>query len=94
MNGTRKKYSEYFKKQHNFFRGDSHHVVPISRGGNKNGKNKVVINVDLHRKYHDLFVNRTPEEVLDFLVVYFWGGDISFVEDYLMKEASLKKGLN
>lgn len=82
----------YFEKQLSFFKGDSHHIVPVSRGGCKNGKNKVIINEELHRKYHNLFVNRTPEEILDFLVCYFWNGDVSFVENYLAKDITPVNG--
>lgn len=79
-------YQNFFELQLNSCRSDEHHIIPSSRGGSNDKSNKVRINMDLHQRYHSLFSNRTPEEVLDFLVEYFWGGDISFVQEYLMRE--------
>jgi hypothetical protein len=39
----------------------------------------------MHDKYHSLFSNRTPEDILDFLVNYFWAGKMEFVENYVKK---------
>ena len=38
--------------------------------------NQVEINAGKHALMHTLFQNRTPEEILDYLVGYFWGGYI------------------
>lgn len=62
-----------------------HHIVPTSRNGEKNKNNTVKVLRKLHETYHHLFINRTPEEILGFLVDYFWGGDESFVYRFLEK---------
>ena len=36
--------------------------------------NIVDVNIDAHNKYHWLFRNRTPEEIVEYLIRYFWGG--------------------
>jgi hypothetical protein len=79
-------YLDYFDFQLNSCKSDEHHIIPSSRGGTNDKLNKTRVNIDLHQRYHCLFSNRTPEEILEFLVEYFWGGDISFVQEYLMKE--------
>ena len=40
---------------------------------------------NLHQKYHFIFDNKLPTEILDFLVEYFWKGDIDYVYQYLEK---------
>ena len=50
-----------------------HHIIPHSRFGERDG-NIARINNDLHQKFHTLFENRTPEEIIDFLNTYFWSG--------------------
>ena len=62
-----------------------HHIIPTSKGG-ENKDNIAMVKQGLHRKYHDLFSNRTPEEILEFLENYFWGGDKSFVDEYRKEE--------
>ena len=39
----------------------------------------------LHRKYHELFGNKSPEEILKFLEEYFWAGNKTFVENYVVE---------
>jgi len=67
-----------------------HHIVPTSRGGNGNSENVVKINERLHELYHNLFLNRTPEEIIEFLVDYFWGGDEGFVFNFLEEKERSK----
>lgn len=62
-----------------------HHIIPSSRNGSDNGDNIALVGQKLHDKYHSLFANRTPEEIVDFLVNYFWKGKVGFVENYLEK---------
>ena len=38
--------------------------------------NQIRIDCKLHQQYHELFGNRTPEEVIAYLREYFWGGTI------------------
>lgn len=49
-----------------------HHPIPKSRGG----RSTVRIHKDIHQKFHSLFGNMLPEEILDYLVEVFWGGYI------------------
>jgi hypothetical protein len=41
---------------------NTHHRMPRSRGGG-GGDNLVLVPVHLHKAYHDLFSNSTPEEL-------------------------------
>lgn len=60
-----------------------HHIIPRSRRrGADNGDNICFVGEDLHNKYHALFINKTPLEILDFLVNMFWGGKTCFIEQY------------
>ena len=68
---------------------DNHHIIPRSRGGKNKGT--VEIKMHLHQKYHTLFANRTPEEIIDFLVNYFWGGRGEYVKNYLRGKTHLKE---
>jgi len=68
-----------------------HHIRPTSKGGSTNGDNVSWIGKKLHDKYHSLFSNRTPEEIIDFLVNYFWKGKIEYVEKYLLKKGGVMK---
>ena len=52
-----------------------HHIVPRSRNGANDRENISYIKQGLHRRYHDLFKNKTPSEILSFLENYFWGKD-------------------
>jgi hypothetical protein len=62
-----------------------HHIIPTSKGG-ENKDNIAMVKQGLHRKYHDLFSNRTPTEILEFLENYFWGGNESFIDEYRLEE--------
>jgi hypothetical protein len=50
----------------------NHHVIPRSKKGKTRPDNLDVIEREKHLRYHELFENRTPEEILDYLVNYFW----------------------
>ena len=49
-----------------------HHIVPRSRGGTTRDSNLKMVPRDRHEKYHTLFSNRTPEEIVDYLNKDFW----------------------
>jgi hypothetical protein len=51
-----------------------HHPIPISRLNGGKLIETVLIDMELHRRFHSLFGNRTPQEILEFLNNYFWGG--------------------
>lgn len=53
-------------------RMSEHHFIPRSRGG----KGTVRIHKSIHEKYHSLFGNMLPEEILQYLIEVFWGGYI------------------
>lgn len=58
-----------------------HHIIPRSRGGTKTIENIVGLDVEKHRAYHILFGNRLPVEIVENLVVEFWGGQWNYVND-------------
>ena len=69
-----------------------HHIIPRSRWSDEdregmNEKENIAhIKQHLHRKYHDLFGNKTPEEILGFLEGYFWNGNEEFVTNYFWRK--------
>lgn len=68
-----KKYERKLKKSH-------HHIIPRSRGGTDRYENIAAIDIKAHQNYHTLFGNMTPEEIIDYLVNYFWKGNYNFLE--------------
>ncbi|MGM0629016.1 MAG: hypothetical protein ACQESA_01160 [Patescibacteria group bacterium] len=79
-----KRYQHIFKDQQKLPKSDIHHIIPLSRGGTEDPKNTVKVNPIMRDKYHrGLFLDRLPEEILAFLVNYFWKGDTGFVKNYL-----------
>lgn len=80
------KFLKKFQSDLNLLRKSSHHVVPTSRGGEDNNGNKILLNSRLHSQYHALFSNRTPKEILKFLLQYFWGGDTTFIKEFILEE--------
>lgn len=81
----RKQHPRKFTKKEKLVKPNTntHHVWPRSRGGTDHKRNLVTIDQRLHARYHTLFANLTPHEILDFLVGYFWGGNWQLVEDAL-----------
>ncbi|MBS3771200.1 MAG: hypothetical protein KGY69_13195 [Bacteroidales bacterium] len=67
-----------------------HYIYPPSRTSyrQKGENNRVPVNHVFERRFQQLFWARTPEECLDFLVDYFWGGRIEILENYLDKRRS------
>ena len=60
-----------------------HHVLPRSRGGSSKGQNIVKVRKTPHEKYHSLFQNKTPPEIVKYLVDEFWGGQWHYVNNAL-----------
>lgn len=60
-------------------RNDKHHPVPSSLGGVE----VVWVNKRKHAIYHQLFSNRHPMDIIEYLVNYWWGGNWAFVEQAL-----------
>jgi len=46
---------------------NNHHLVPESRGGNKSPSNMLMISVWKHDCWHELFKNRTINEIIIFI---------------------------
>lgn len=59
-------------------RRNQHHIYCQQRFPElrRASRNIVDVNVIKHDRYHWLFQNRTPEEIIDYLINYFWGGYI------------------
>lgn len=64
-----------------------HHIIPRSRlQGKKHLDNNIVkVSHIEHDRYHQLFENKTPEEILLYLVTTFWGGNLDYIYDFLRK---------
>lgn len=86
MARKKKQFEKYFDHQWQMEKSSKHHILPSSRGGNGSKENISVINEDLHRRFHDLFSNRTPHEVVEFLVEYFFAGDYHILMEVLNKK--------
>jgi len=70
---------------------DHHHIIPKSRKNSSNQKwNIAIVDVIKHRFYHQLFKNRTPVEIICYLVEYFWSGQWNYVELALEKKKSVR----
>jgi hypothetical protein len=66
-----------------------HHILPKSRLTGKTVKDNIAyIRGDHHQIYHQLFSNMTPDEIVTFLVEFFWNGQWEWVvKSLLEKEA-------
>ena len=57
-----------------------HHIIPRSRGGENTPTNIAFVRRVKHISFHILFANKTPEEIIEYLVYRFWGGDWSWLD--------------
>ena len=57
-----------------------HHIIPSSRGGPSNLENIAKIIGRDHQFYHALFYNKTPTEIIDYLVKDCWNGQWDYVK--------------
>lgn len=64
---------------------NSHHIWCQSRYPKLRYElsNIVRVPVSEHTKFHILFTNRNPYEILDYLVEDFWGGQLELVIEYI-----------
>ncbi len=76
----------------------NHHIVPSSRFDEpeyakfKNDrKNEVAVIGVWHNKYHSLFYNMTPTEVLFFLENTFWRGQTAWIDTYANVDIARKR---
>lgn len=84
MRRKEKQYQNEFFNQLAKPRTSKHHICPYSRCADNSEENTVYVSQELHDKYHALFGNRTPDEILDFLVNYFWKGNDACLKLYLI----------
>jgi len=64
---------------------NQHHIIPFSRKNSSNENwNIAIVDTKLHDLYHRLFENKTPDEIIDFLVNYFWNGQEHWLERRLL----------
>ena len=56
-----------------------HHIIPRSRGGTNRGNISMVPHRE-HNLYHQLFENRTPSEIVQYLNREFWNDKYTGIE--------------
>lgn len=61
-----------------------HHIIPKSRGGG-GLENIAGLKQKQHRDYHTLFSNKTPEEIISYLVNDYWNGQWYHVDQAYKK---------
>ena len=73
---------------------DRHHIVPRSRGGRgQRQKNIAIVDYNLHHDvYHRLFGNKTPDEIIVYLVEEWWNGQSGWVNKALLL-MKMKRGV-
>lgn len=63
----------------------NHHILAKAKGGGDEKENIAKVQRYRHERYHLLFGNKTPIEIICFLVEYFWKGNWCWVEEALEK---------
>ena len=58
-----------------------HHIIPRSRGGDSRLENIAVVEMKKHVNYHELFSNKTPDEIVEHLVKKYWNGNWDYVRE-------------
>lgn len=61
---------------------EKHHVIPRSRGG-RDEDGVCYVDHTSHVRYHQLFNNMTPPEIMDYLIRVFWDHRTDLVMEYL-----------
>lgn len=69
-----------------------HHIIPSSREGTDSPENIAIVPNKKHEDYHILFSNRTPEEIIAYLVEDYWNGQWEWVELALENSNERKSG--
>jgi len=69
---------------------NDHHILPKSRGGEKNKLNLKRTPFNYHTAYHVLFDNLTPEEIIRYLQEVWFTPNKSFIKpfDWLERQAN------
>ena len=70
------------KKQN---RKSRHHIIPRSRGGTWIDSNISILDIEQHEKYHSIFGNMKPDEIIKHLVDVYWNGQWKWVKLSLNK---------
>lgn len=65
---------------------DRHHIIPSSRHGSDDPNNIAITDERLHEHYHHIFINKTPDEIIKFLVNEFWNGQWEWVKIALQEK--------
>ena len=60
-----------------------HHIIPKSREKEPERPYTALIEDGDHKRYHAIFSNMKPTEILRHLVVYYWAGDWRYLEEAL-----------
>ncbi len=60
-----------------------HHIIPVSRGGKTLENNLSYVPKKPHEYYHNLFINKTPDEIIEYLVNNFWRGQTKWIDLYM-----------
>jgi hypothetical protein len=64
-----------------------HHIRPKSRNGGSESRNISMQKIFEHRVYHKEFSNRTPDEIITYLVEEWWNGQWEWVEKALRRKS-------
>jgi len=51
---------------------DTHHIIPRSRGGKNEPDNLIQVERRKHEIYHELFGNKTPDQIIRYLKEYWF----------------------
>ena len=73
------------KKRLNGKNINRHHIICSSKGGENTAKNICYVDMFKHRDYHKLFSNKNPDEIINYLIDYFWNGQTEHVYNALSK---------
>ena len=94
MSRNRKRRNGQFQRNRVSVEKNVHHIFPTSRYPELKWDryNQAITPVSEHAKYHILFTNRNPYEVLDCLVDEFWNGRIDLVFEWLETRRIKTKG--
>jgi len=69
------------KKKKSYQAKTNHHIIPKSRGGPSNLENIARLAGRDHEFYHALFYNKTPTEIIEYLVEDCWNGQWDYVKE-------------
>ena len=68
------------RKRKRDMRPTKHHIIPRSRNGSSNLENIAIVSNIKHQKYHNLFYNLTPVEIIETLVSDYWNNNWDYVQ--------------